>query len=151
MNPQPAGHPRLVVFDQALQIGLPEIDRQHGQLIDELNRLIAAAQTALSSETLVDVLSNLGGELADHFRFEESLFDSLGLPSAQMAEHIAAHEEILAQYVELNLDLMNSLGELPRGDVLLMVRRWVTGHILHYDIHMRDFEAAAALLPGGAS
>lgn len=142
MKPHSLSNPRLVAFDQELHIGLPEIDRQHGQLIDQLNHLIAGAQASLSSETLVDVLSNLGGELADHFRFEESLFEALGMPQKHRAEHTTAHEEILAQYVELNLALMNGTCRASHAEILLLVRRWVTGHILKYDIHLRDFAAA---------
>ena len=43
MNPHPGAGPSPVIFDPSLRIGLPEIDRQHSELIDELNRLIADA------------------------------------------------------------------------------------------------------------
>jgi hemerythrin len=55
--------------------------------------------------------------------------------------HVAAHEEILSQYVDLNLDLMNKLRLLSRAEILAMVRRWVTGHIVSYDLRMRDLLA----------
>lgn len=141
MNPHTGGGPRQVTLDQSLRIGLPEIDRQHSELIDELNRLITDASGPFSTETLVDVLSTLGRDLAEHFRFEESLFGGLGMQLDEVDAHVAAHEEILSQYVDLNLDLMNKLRLLTRAEILAMVRRWVTGHILSYDLRMRELLA----------
>ena len=141
MNPRPGAGLQQVVMDQTLRIGLPEIDQQHSALIDELNRLIADAHGPLSTETLVDVLSSLGSELAEHFRFEESLFGGLGMQDDEVDAHVAAHEEILSQYVDLNLDLMNKLRLLSRAEILAMVRRRVTGHIVSYDLRMRDLLA----------
>ena len=141
MNPHPGAGPSPVIFDPSLRIGLPEIDQQHSELIDELNRLIADAHGSVSSETLVDVLSSLGHELAEHFRFEESLFGGLGMHHDEVDAHVAAHEEILSQYVELNLDLMNKMPRHSRAEILSMVRLWVTGHILSYDLRMRGLLA----------
>jgi len=128
-----------VVFDRSLQIGLPEVDRQHAALIAEFNRLIADAQALPNSELFTDVLSRLGRELGDHFRFEEGLFAGLGMPPREIDEHVAAHLEILSQYVELNLELMTPLRARTRAEVLSLVRRWVTDHITAHDIRMREY------------
>ncbi len=130
-----------VAFDPSLQIGLPLIDGQHAALIAELNRLILDQQAGWSTEVLVDVLSELGRALDDHFRCEEGLFSSLGMSGAEIDAHVAAHLEILSQYVELNLDLMRQPQAHSAAHALGLVRQWVVGHILSHDLRLR------ALLP----
>jgi hypothetical protein len=53
-----------------------------------------------------------------------------------------AHEEILAQYVDLNLDLMSQSSRLTHAEAHSRVQRWVTGHILAYDLRLRELMAA---------
>lgn len=131
----------LVQFDRSLHIGLPAVDKQHGALIGELNRLIAAPAALPSSDLFTDVLSRLGRELGAHFRFEESLFPGLGMHQDEIDTHVAAHQEILSQYVDLNLDMMHSRTR-SRADVLVMVRNWVMEHIVVHDLRMRAYLAA---------
>jgi hemerythrin len=138
MDPRPEPSLRPVLFDQSLETGLPEIDRQHASLIAELNRLIADQPASGSTEVLVDVLSNLGRELDEHFRFEESFFAGLGMQGPEIDAHVAAHGEILSQYVELNLDLMAQSHEHSGARALGQVQQWVLGHILDYDLRMRE-------------
>ncbi|MBL8315901.1 MAG: hemerythrin family protein [Rubrivivax sp.] len=120
---------------------MPLIDGQHAALIAELNRLILDQQAGWSTEVLVDVLSELGRALDDHFRCEEGLFSSLGMSGAEIDAHVAAHLEILSQYVELNLDLMRQPQAHSAAHALGLVRQWVVGHILSHDLRLR------ALLP----
>jgi hemerythrin len=137
MTPQEA-KPVHLVFSSSLQIGLPEVDRQHAALIQEFNRLIDDAQALPSTERFTEVLSRLGSQLGDHFRFEEGLFAGLGMGPDEIDEHVAAHLEIVSQYVELNLDLMTHLRSHTRAEVLGQVQHWVADHIAAYDLKMRD-------------
>ncbi len=127
-----------VSFDPSLQIGLPLIDRQHAARIGELNRLILDQQSGWSTEVLVDVLSELGRALDDHFRCEEGLFSSLGMQGPEIDAHVAAHLEILSQYVELNLDLMRQPHAHSAAAALGLVRQWVVGHIQSHDLRLRE-------------
>lgn len=142
MTRQSGAGPLRVVFDQSLIIGLPELDRQHHALVEELNRLIVDRKPTSSSEVLVDVLSRLGRQLDEHFRYEEGLFGSLGMHREERDAHAAAHQEILSQYVDLNLSLMRSAHDQPRAEMLSMVRQWVVGHIVAHDLRMRELLVA---------
>jgi hemerythrin-like metal-binding protein len=138
MDLHSASQPLPVSFDPSLHIGLPLIDRPHAALIGELSRLILDEQSSRSTEVLVDVLSELGRELDDHFRCEEGLFSSLGMLGPEIDAHVAAHLEILSQYVELNLDLMRQPRAHSAADALGLVRQWVVGHILSHDLRLRE-------------
>lgn len=130
-------HP--VAFDPSLQIGLALIDRQHAALISELNRLIQDERSSWSTEVLVDVLSEPGRELDDHFRCEEGLFSSLGMQGPEIDAHVAAHLENLSQYVELKLDLKRQPHAHSAADAMELVRQWVVGHILCHDLRLREW------------
>ncbi len=138
MDPHPVASAEPVRFGPSLETGLPEIDRQHASLIAELNRLIAGQAEDGSTEVLVDVLSRLGHELDAHFRCEEQLFAALGMPCTEIDEHVAAHGQILSQYVDLNLELMAWPHRQSGAVVLGQVRQWVLGHIVAYDLRLRE-------------
>jgi hemerythrin-like metal-binding protein len=121
-----------------MQTGLQLVDDQHSALIDELNRLIVDLTAGTGSMLLSEVLSRLGRELHEHFSFEESQLAWLGMPPHEIAEHVAAHQAILSEYTELNLNLMDHQ-PVTRSDVLLRIRRWVLDHIVRYDLKMRDY------------
>lgn len=137
MDPNTDDSAELLPFDASLQIGLPAVDRQHRALINELNRLIADTAAVPSSEAFSDILTQIGRQLGAHFGYEESLFEALGLSGEEIARHLAAHEEILSQYVELNIDLMHAQTR-TRPEVLAMVRDWVRTHIVVHDLGLRD-------------
>ncbi len=138
MSPHDA-KPVPVLFNSSLQIGLPEVDRQHAALIREFNRLVEDAQASPSNERFTEVLSRLGCQIGDHFRFEEGLFAGLGMGRDEIDAHVAAHLEIVSQYVELNLELMTHLRSHTRAEVLGQVQHWIADHIVSHDLKMRDY------------
>ncbi|WP_158219704.1 bacteriohemerythrin [Ideonella sp. A 288] len=138
MTPPPQTPHDLVVFDPSMHVGEPVVDAQHRMLISELNRLIAATQAMPSSEVFSDGLSRLGRQLDAHFRFEEQLIRGLGMPADEIEAHVHSHSEILAQYTDLNLDLMR-LKAVSRAEVLAMMQRWLVEHIVVHDASMRDY------------
>ncbi len=136
--PRPLTEP--IAFDAAWQIGLPEIDRQHLALVAQLNRLIGSEAAELPSPIMSEVLSRLGRDLVAHFQHEESEFARLGLPADLAAAHVAAHSEILSEYVGLNFELMRPHHH-SRGSVLVLLRSWITDHIVTFDLSLKDYVA----------
>ena len=129
--------PDLPLLETSLRIGLPAIDREHHALLLRLNRLIENPQLP-ASESFIDVLTHLGGEIDAHFRSEEKVLDACGMPAAEVEMHVKAHTEILEQYTELNFGLMTGKN-FSRPDVLMMIHHWIIGHLLQHDLRIRDF------------
>ena len=62
--------------------------------------------------------------------FEGPLFEELGLPSAEIDDHKAAHNGIRTHYAGLHLDLMR-MKSLRRVDVLRLIRRGTSAKSPH--------------------
>lgn len=125
-------------LDQALLLGLPEIDSQHRDLFAQLDRLIGKPQAQPLAEPFSEILSQLGRQIDAHFVSEESILQRCGMPREELDEHMSAHEEILEQYTRLNLDLMTGK-EIGQQSILRMVRGWIVDHVLQYDSRIRQY------------
>ncbi|MEI7429519.1 MAG: hemerythrin family protein [Betaproteobacteria bacterium] len=128
----------LLLLDPLMWIGVPLIDLEHLSLLSQLNRMIDNPDELLGSQEFIDVLTGMGGELSAHFYNEEQLLASCGMPESDVEQHLHAHTEILEQYAELNFDLMEAK-PLNRADVLRMIRDWINGHTILYDIKIREY------------
>jgi hemerythrin-like metal-binding protein len=124
-----------------LPIGVPSIDREHHDLVVRLERLINHDDVTPNSARFSEVFSELGRLLAAHFRNEENLFKSCGMPLDDIEAHIDAHHAILEQYVQMNDDLMQGK-ERPMMEIAAMIKNWVIGHLLAHDVKIREYVSA---------
>ena len=131
-------------IDPSLSVGIPAIDREHHDLICQLDRLMSILDAYPGSDRLSEVLSQLGGLLERHFIDEEVLIKSLGMPEADVAGHIQAHGHILEQYSRLNLDLLQG-NRTDRSEAVRMVKAWITDHIVNHDLKIRAYVPATDL------
>lgn len=121
-----------------LLIGVPAIDKEHGELARQLDELVANPQDQPDSANFLETLSQLGGQINAHFNSEEKFFKSLGMPDALVSNHVQAHTDILVQYTQLNMDIMQM--KVPdRADVLKLIKNWIIEHIVRHDLTIRDY------------
>jgi hemerythrin-like metal-binding protein len=130
------------MLDRSMLVGVPLIDEQHRLLVAQLNRLHDDTLADPHSATFVDVLGQLGDALAAHFKSEESFFQACGMPAGQVTDHLRAHDEILKQYCDLNLALMNR-HPMSRHSALGILRGWIIDHVKAHDLKIRDHMAAS--------
>ena len=121
-----------------LKIGEPLIDKEHAFLIKRLEYLVDELQPPPENELFFAILSEIGFEIGKHFAHEEVIIKTLRMPDAEVQRHLHAHNEIIEQFVQLNLDLMDGQS-FSRLDILRMVKAWVVGHILEYDLALRRY------------
>jgi hemerythrin-like metal-binding protein len=128
--------------DAALLVGIPSIDSEHAELMSEIGRLIGPPAVSLDSERFSEIVSRLGRQLAEHFEHEEAIIEECGLPADEVAAHRRAHREILEQYTMLQFDLMSRTA-LDPAVVFAMIRSWIVGHLIAYDMRLRLFAPSA--------
>ena len=129
-------------IDPSLMIGVPVIDKEHHDLVQLLDRLISNPEAFPGTESFSEVLSKIGEQLKLHFTNEERLFKAVGMPEADVTSHIQAHLRIFEQYTQLNLDLMQ--GNISnRAKTLRIIKEWVIDHVVHHDLKIREYRAAA--------
>lgn len=122
----------------SLLIGVPSIDSEHETLVELLDRLIKSPHVLPGTETFSEILSQLGGQLMEHFNSEERYIRSCGLPQEEVMAHIEAHDLIVEQYTQLNLKMMADLSH-TLSDAAQLIKRWIIEHLLEHDMKIRQY------------
>jgi hemerythrin len=123
-----------------LLIGVPSIDREHEELLSLLVRFSHANGARQSAEHIAEIAIRLGEQLGQHFRSEERILGSIGMPRDDVLRHVQAHREIIAKCAQLNLDLTEGK-TLDLADVAQMVKVWIVDHLLAHDTKIRQYLA----------
>jgi hemerythrin len=125
-------------LERSLLIGVLSIDREHLDLVSQLDSLSTDLHARPDGEAFSRVLGRLGGQIGAHFANEEEVLQSIGMPADDISQHVLAHDEILEDYARLNFDLME--GKVPgRAAVLASIRGWIIDHIQTHDIKIRKY------------
>lgn len=125
----------LLTWNQGLELGIPEIDRQHEKLVGMLNALEAGVRDGYSRRILGSILSDLARYTVCHFTFEERLMETYHLPFTE--EHKEEHRTLTSDV--LNFKLRFDLGHADVSDeLLLFLRDWLKGHILGTDRRLAE-------------
>ena len=125
-------------IDPSLLIGVPSIDKEHHDLILQLDRLMSNLSTHHDTESFSKVLGLIGGQIKTHFVNEESVFKSIGMPETDVTSHVQAHGHILEQYTQLNLDLMQDKA-FDQSEAIRMIKGWIIGHVVHHDLKIKEY------------
>ena len=124
----------LVEWNQALNVGIPEIDYQHRNLVSMLNALHTAIEANEPREHLGEILEELDLYVANHFATEERLMARI-------------HYEFLAQHKLEHLRLAETVqehrnayarGEGTADEVMQFLIRWLLNHIAGADSHIGE-------------
>lgn len=128
------------IVPEALLTGMPVIDAEHAALMESLQRLHKAPTDDVHSEPFLEVISQLGQQLIEHFANEEKTLHARGLPEADVVSHLRAHDAILEQYAQLQDDLMHDRG-LQQSSVLTMIQHWIMTHVATHDLKIGQYLA----------
>ena len=119
-------HP-WIVLDAGRLFGEPEIDRQHQEMVDTINKLNDAVRNNDTPENIARLFDELIAHAESHFAVEERLMDKYDYPESGM--HRNEHKRLIAEAHYLK-DKLAQGGELL---VLQSLKDWLLTHILHVD------------------
>ncbi|MCF6179997.1 MAG: hemerythrin family protein, partial [Geopsychrobacter sp.] len=127
-------------WDQNFETGLPEVDKQHRQLVDIVNQFgDLLAQNKLKSGDLTELFSKLITYTERHFQEEEKLMVSHAIDKRHRDRHIKEHEDFLQEIVfmqkEINfLQQEQGLNDDDPGQTLFeFLNNWLAYHLLGSD------------------
>jgi hemerythrin len=129
-----------IAWSDAFATGVPEIDRQHQELLDHVGRLLDAME---NDPTAVGrALDFLGDYTVSHFDTEERLMEHHAYPGA--AAHREAHAGFVRTFGRLRFDydldgLTEGMSELIGGWMI----DWLKHHILDMDRALGRFIVAS--------
>lgn len=122
----------LVIWNDSLTIGIPEIDRQHKQLIDQLNSLVDAMHANRGPEEINKIVQFLDLYVGQHFSFEEGCMHRYKCPVA--CDNKEAHFQFIKTLGEVKTELRQKGSSLSLAiKVNEQLLDWFVNHIKKID------------------
>ena len=119
-----------------LSLSVPQMDREHWELIVEADAFSAAVDAGASRTELEMRLTRLIDGFQSHIDAEEGLMRSNNFPGTEA--HVAEHRKLIAQMIGLR-DALGSGGVKLCDALALFVRLWTEQHIQGPDANFAQF------------
>lgn len=117
-----------------LAIGFPEIDRQHKQIVDELNKLhsivVSDAPDTNWKQEILQSLITVSALARKHFEYEDGLLKKISYP--EVARHAAEHQGALNSLLD-EISKLNDASKETAEDLLQVMKRYVMHHMVKED------------------
>ncbi|HET9551739.1 MAG TPA: hemerythrin family protein [Anaeromyxobacteraceae bacterium] len=128
------GQPLFFCWKAAYELGLPELDAQHRQFFELMNRCAMAAAEGAGPAALDELLSELAAYADYHFSAEEAVLDRCGYPGLeqQRAEHRRFRADLARLVAQETPSVLATL---------TFTRDWLLGHVLGADRRYVDWVA----------
>ena len=110
-------------------IGNDIIDNQHKFLFEQIEFIYEAI---LKDEDIGDVLISTINYCNEHFNEEIKLYLELNADNELIINHLDEHHNISKGLVEFLKKYIN--GEKIKIDFAIFINRWISDHIINYDI-----------------
>ncbi len=124
------GIPNLVNWSSAYSIGLSDIDDQHRELLDLINRLWVSAVRRPDAREVSRIIEELERYTIAHFTAEEAFMRISEYPG--FAQHKLAHDSFVERISRARAAL--KAGQAPSLELLHFLKDWLINHILAADV-----------------
>ncbi len=121
---------KLIAWSRMYEIGVPEVDRQHRELIELTTKLVDAVHSGHGRAATVPVLKDLIQYTKTHFHDEEALMERVGFPD--LAEHRREHERFIQEVAAAAREVLTGTG-VPTTRILNFLSDWLVDHIMVFD------------------
>lgn len=117
-----------IQWKDSLATGVQEIDNQHKELFDAINKLFDACSQGKGKEEVDKVIKFLGDYVVLHFGAEEKLQKKFSYP--EYNAHKEQHEKFISDFLELKKQI-DTEGANARSVILInrVVVDWLIKHI----------------------
>ena len=126
----------VIAWKEIYETNIVALDKEHRELIVEINRLYEALREKRGVEVLADILSMLEKYTVDHFAHEELLMDKYGFSGAE--EHKQVHRDLIQAVEEIKIKASSGTEDLAR-QLLKFLRYWLLEHIMVVDKKYGEF------------
>ena len=126
----------LINWNDSFSVNVSKIDQQHKKLVTMINELSDAMKQGKGKDVLGQIVNDLIGYTATHFKTEESYFDQFGYPETDR------HKQEHAAFVERVSDFKEGFekGRLALSvEVMNFLSDWLQNHIKGTDKKYSQF------------
>jgi hemerythrin len=108
-------------------IGVPSLDNEHREIVEQVNRIGAAIETSGDTRILVELMEELVQLAQRHFEYEERLMKEHDFPG--LTEHAKQHRELLQRLGRLSESFRRSSPH-KLDLVMAFITDWAELHLL---------------------
>ncbi|MDC0834688.1 hemerythrin family protein [Geitlerinema sp. CS-897] len=123
------------IWNESLEIGIPTIDRQHKQLIEQMGLLVDAMRENRANSEISKIINFLEKYIDLHFGFEEQCMESYRCPVA--CQNKEAHKKFVKNFREIKAQFDREGSSLS---LVLKVNQslldWFLNHIRKIDTQL---------------
>ena len=116
----------IVAWNNALSVGISEIDEEHKRLIEIINELYDGMKKGVDQDLVFRTLSEMIRYAALHFGTEERYMFKFDYPEYQ--EHREEHLNFFSQIIVFIYECKKS-DEIISMDMLTFLKKWLVNHI----------------------
>ena len=120
----------LMPWGRRLALNIPEIDKQHQELVSMVNELHRAMRMKTGSREAGSILTRLANYTVYHFEYEEKLFDTHGYP--ETVGHKKIHKDLVAKVLAFTKEFEQGRAALSM-DLMKFLTDWLKNHIMKTD------------------
>jgi hemerythrin len=126
----------LFLWKKSYEIGLPDVDAQHRQLVSMINELSDAMMNQQGYRVVDQILDELTNYLHLHFETEENAMREHSYPG--LYKHSKLHLDLTREVLKLR-ENARAGQEVKAKDLLDFLCSWLKNHILVEDKGFGDF------------
>jgi hemerythrin-like metal-binding protein len=131
----------LIIWNDHLQTGVPQIDEQHRILVNSINEANTRLRLEFNAQTLEQITRDLLSYALYHFETEEELmlahhYTEQDAIDAQI--HLKQHREFSTMVVSVR-DGIKAGKLISREELLSFLNNWLINHILNTDKRLATF------------
>lgn len=127
-----------MTWNQTLVIGIPEIDRQHKELCDQVDKLYAASSEGKGQEEALKTLEFLERYTVEHFAQEEAFQQKIGYP--KYIQHKELHDQFIQKITQLKEEMLKTGVTLPMMiQINHTISGWLINHIMRVDTDLKNY------------
>lgn len=120
---------KLLEWNESLDIGIDEINRQHKTLLHLINELYHLLNHNYGSASIKRVVQGLIDYTANHFTYEETLFEQIDYSQTQ--QHKDKHQKLVSEVLDFQKRVER--GEDIGDELMGFLKAWLTNHIMRED------------------
>lgn len=121
-----------LVWNEALRIGIQEIDLQHQELIDIINELDAASEEGHAADEINQGIARLFAYVFFHFETEESIIRSQSVGSLHADRHVEEHHQFVS-HLEAFKQLSPERQHQALPPLIDYLKHWLLAHVMGTD------------------
>ena len=114
----------IIAWSEAFDVGIPEIDNQHRDLIETFNRLVDTLHSEEGQVLPLVIMNELTGKVKVHADYEEKLMRTSGHPETDL--HAEEHRSFIRDIEDLSQRMLTAgKPELQHGSLKILGQRLV--------------------------